>query len=82
MGKRRAWHFKVESGVIVLPDGVKLPEGLNVTITPSPSPTNAEATVWQKLEAVGRWAETQPCTLPPDLATNHDHYLHGRPKKV
>ena len=79
------YQGKVQGGVIVLPEGVTLPEGLSVTIVPGPigaGPVEAEATVWQKLEAVGRWAETQPCTLPPDLAANHDHYLHGRPKKI
>jgi len=73
---------KVENGVIVLPSGVTLPEGLSVTVVASPAAGEENATVWQKLEAVGRWAETQPCTLPRDLATNHDHYLHGRPKKA
>jgi hypothetical protein len=76
------YQGKVENGMIVLPEGVTLPEGLSVTIVPSPAPADANATVWQKLEAIGRWAETQPCTLPPDLAANHDHYLHGRPKKA
>jgi hypothetical protein len=76
------YQGKVENGVVVLPAGVSLPDGLIVTITPSTAPTGADATIWQKLEAIGRWAETQPCTLPPDLAANHDHYLHGRPKKA
>lgn len=76
------YQGKVENGVIELPDGVTLPERLSVAIIPSPSPANADLTVWQKLEAVGRWAEKQPCTLPHDLAANHDHFLHGRPKKT
>jgi hypothetical protein len=29
---------------------------------------------------LGRWAEMLPTDLPPDLARQHDHYLHGRPK--
>jgi hypothetical protein len=26
-------------------------------------------------------AEKMKCKLPSDLARNHDHYLHGRPKR-
>lgn len=75
------YQGKIQNGVVVLPEGVSLPDGLVVTIVPSTSASDADPTVWQKLEAVGRWAETQPCTLPSDLAANHDHYLHARPKK-
>lgn len=25
--------------------------------------------------------DQQPSQLPPDLAKNHDHYLHGMPKR-
>lgn len=49
---------------------------------PCPTPSQVDTTVWEKLEEVGRWAETQPCTLPRGLAANDDYYLHGRPKKA
>ena len=39
----------------------------------TPSPTS----VWALL---GKWAGKAD-GLPPDLAENHDHYLHGAPKK-
>jgi hypothetical protein len=39
-------------------------------------------TLAQKLVDLGRWAETQPCELPTDMATNHDHYLHGVPNQT
>lgn len=72
----------VRSGVIVLPDDVALPEGTEVVIVvPEGGPTGTAGDgVWAKLADLGRWAESQPSDLPPDLAENHDHYLHGRPK--
>jgi hypothetical protein len=44
-------------------------------------PGNDTRSIGQKLADLGRWAETQPCDWPEDLAKNHDHYLHGLPKK-
>ena len=75
------------SGVILVEGGVRLPEGAEVQIEladgvlPEPTPAG-EPTIGQKLAALGRWAETQPCDLPEDLAENHDHYLHGLPKRT
>ncbi len=77
----------VQNGNVVLHDGATLPEGTLVSVVPV-TPTVPEAaaggdppTVWQKLAELGRWAETQPSDLPTDLAANHDHYLHGVPKR-
>jgi hypothetical protein len=77
---------KVENGVILVEEGVRLPEGAEVQIElaedgKSANDMTGEPTIGQKLAALGRWAETQPCDLPTDLAENHDHYLHGLPKK-
>lgn len=74
----------VQGGVVVLPEGVALPEGAEVTVTPRAAPAEGAAArpkIWEKLEELARWAETQPCDLPADLAANHDHYLHGTPKR-
>lgn len=65
---------KVTGGVVVLEEGVKLPEGAEVRVAVVQSGTT---TVGQRLmkfagRAVG---------LPADIAENHDHYLHGLPKK-
>jgi hypothetical protein len=76
----------VQNGVILVEGGVQLPEGAEVQIElsddvqPVPEKTG-EPTIGEKLAALGRWAETQPCDLPEDLAVNHDHYLHGLPKR-
>lgn len=66
---------KVRGGVVVLEDGDKLPEGtvVRVQAVEEPSlPTLAELFKDVAGKAVG---------LPSDLAANHDHYLHGLPKK-
>jgi hypothetical protein len=77
----------VQNGSVVLHDGASLPDGTLVSVVPVSPPVSetvtadAAPTVWQKLAELGRWAETQPCDLPSDLAANHDHYLHGVPKR-
>ena len=73
----------VKSGVVVLPADVTLPEGTEVMVTlPDLPPKPAtEPTVWTRLSELGRWVETLPTDLPPDLSANHDHYLHGLPKR-
>ncbi len=74
----------VRSGVVVLPAGVALPEGAEVVVTmpdaSAPDPP-APPGLGDKLAELGRWAESLPTDLPPDLAANHDHYLHGLPKR-
>lgn len=73
----------IRGGVVVLPEGVDLPEGTEVEVSlPIERPeAPAKPTVWDKLSALGEWAETLPTDLPPDLSANHDHYLHGLPKR-
>lgn len=73
----------VRGGVVVLPAGVDLPEGAEVEVTLPVDRTEAPAkpTIWDKLGALGEWAETFPTDLPSDLSANHDHYLHGLPKR-
>ena len=76
----------VQNGVILIDGGVRLPEGAEVQIelaeVQSPQSTSDDVpTIGQKLAALARWAETQDTDLPEDLAVNHDHYLHGLPKR-
>lgn len=69
----------VKSGLVVLPEGVALPEGAEVEVTlPGESAAPGPG---DRLATLGRWAETLPTDLPPDLAANHDHYLHKLPKR-
>jgi hypothetical protein len=65
----------VQNGVIIVPDQQALPEGAKVTIvieTPERPPTLAERLL--------KHAGTVP-GLPSDLAEQHDHYIHGTPKR-
>lgn len=66
---------EVKNGVIVLEEEVSLAEGTKVRVEPieaSHLPTLAE-------RLKGFIGTLQG--LPSDMARNHDHYLHGQPKK-
>lgn len=70
----------VKNGVVVLGEGTRLPEGTEVQVEPvargegiaGEGPTLLE----QLSDVVGSVPE-----LPPDMAQQHDHYLHGTPKR-
>jgi hypothetical protein len=74
------YHGKVKNGVVVLEKGAGLPDGTEVRIEPlaqnesipAEGPTLAE----QFADVIG----TVP-DLPSDMAAQHDHYLHGAPKR-
>jgi hypothetical protein len=63
----------VENDTIKLPPGVHLPDGTRVILQPEAAPGK---TVGQRYATLIGIAED----LPPDLARNHDHYIHGNPK--
>ena len=76
---------RIQGGVVVLENGTKLPDGTEVIVLPrssipgeKPEPMPA---IGEKLAQLAEWAEQQPSSLPEDLAANHDHYLHGLPKR-
>lgn len=80
------YRGKVERGIVVLEEGAMLPEGTELTVVPADAGVGEpargpEVSVWTKMVELARWAESQPCDLPEDLAENHDHYLHGLPKR-
>jgi hypothetical protein len=62
--------------MVVFDPPAKLPEGVEVQVIPVngelPPPTWAE---------VFRGISGKAEGLPPDMARNHDHYLHGAPKQ-
>ena len=66
----------VQNGMIVLNQGATLPEGTRVKVV-ADSPENAPRTT---KELLMQFAGSMT-GLPSDLAKNHDHYLHGTPKK-
>lgn len=67
----------VQNGVVVPAAGQSLPEGAEVTIIVR---TATEAESGSLREMLMEFAGTID-GLPPDMAEQHDHYLHGRPKK-
>jgi hypothetical protein len=75
------YRGQIRNGVVVLEGQPPLEEGTVVTVEPvtraeaaeEPLPTLAE----RLKDVIGKAAG-----LPKDLAENHDHYLHGQPKKA
>jgi hypothetical protein len=67
----------IKGGVVVLDEPVDLPEGTEVRIEPAiPDEKDLESLREGLLKFAGIAKG-----LPSDLAKNHDHYLHGLPKK-
>ena len=67
---------KVENGVVVLPPGTTLPEGVTVRVgTLDPAPQEDPF-----LAAVRKTAKPRP-HWPKDYVVNHGHYISGEPKK-
>lgn len=65
----------VKNGVVVLDDPVALPEGLAVCVEPAQA--GKPRTLADRLRDVIGGSKG----LPSDMARNHDHYLHGGPKR-
>lgn len=64
-----------EDGKITLPPGAKLPAGTQVRIVPVEE-TDVRPIGRKLLDLAGVVKD-----WPADLAENHDHYLHGTPKR-
>ena len=64
----------VQAGQIVLPPGVSWPDGTVVRVE---AVEQKDATIWERLKEFDGIADD----LPPDMAANHNHYIHGHPKK-
>lgn len=66
----------VKNGQITLDDSVRFPEGTEVVVTLVEEPqNNGEDLNAVLLRHAGRGQD-----LPHDLAAQHDHYAHGKPK--
>lgn len=67
---------KVIQGAIILPPDIKLPEGLQLEV--NIPELSAQSSLQQSglLKFAGIIND-----LPPDFAANHDHYIHGAPKR-
>jgi hypothetical protein len=77
----------IKNGTVVLDESVALPEGAAVTVEISPTTDDSNksdangSSLQNEMLELAKWAETQPTVLPSDFAENHDHYLHGLPKR-
>ncbi|MCY3019469.1 MAG: hypothetical protein NTW87_10645 [Planctomycetota bacterium] len=68
---------KVTNGVVVLEDPRALQEGTEVRVVAAQRPRKRKLSLSDKLLQWAGRAKGLPC----DLAENHDHYVHGRPKR-
>jgi len=66
----------IKGGVVVLEGAPALAEGTRVEVEPVVGATGSTS-LGQRLKQFSGTAKR----LPRDMARNHDHYLHGRPKK-
>jgi hypothetical protein len=67
----------VREGVVVVDCSEPLPEGAKVRIFIEQSALTKQPTLAERLL---RHSGTVP-GLPPDIAAEHDHYIHGTPKR-
>jgi hypothetical protein len=83
------YRGQVKDGVVVPESGVELPEGAEVRIELE-WPQQREATtkvndggVPSRATMYERYRNIIGAIkdLPPDFAANHDHYIHGQPKR-
>ena len=67
----------VTNGVVVLTDGATVPEGTRVQVLVPVSAETAASPLGRRLLGLAGIANE----LPSDMAAQHDHYLHGQPKR-
>jgi hypothetical protein len=68
----------VQNGVAVLTNGQRLEDGsrVKVIVERQANPASPNSTLGSLLELAGIADD-----LPSDMARNHDHYIHGTPKR-
>ncbi len=66
----------VRNGMIVLEQGTVLPEGTRVKVVAEAADVEATPTLLSLLTLAGIARD-----LPDDFAAQHDHYIHGTPKR-
>jgi hypothetical protein len=72
----------VQNGAVILDEAIDLPEGARVTVALA----EESASLLDDLSLPSLYDQFQSFMgaaegLPDDLALNHDHYLHGQPRK-
>ncbi len=66
----------VRNGTIVLDEGATLPEGTRVKVVAESTQEESKPTLSALLKLAGMAKD-----LPADFAAQHDHYIHGTPKR-
>jgi glycine betaine/choline ABC-type transport system substrate-binding protein len=66
----------VQNGVVVFDDKQQFPDGTRVVVVVQNAP-GEEPTLRERLAKLAGTVDD----LPVDMARNHDHYIHGAPKK-
>ncbi|MCG3200023.1 MAG: hypothetical protein HUU16_21085 [Candidatus Omnitrophica bacterium] len=77
-----SYRGHIKNGVVVLDEPAALPEGAAVEVDAVSASCTADVAC-KKTRFQDRYGSVIGAIsgMPPDLAENHDHYLHGRPKK-
>jgi hypothetical protein len=76
------YNGTITNGTVVLDNGAQIPDGTRVqVIVPAespapPAPAGDEPTMLWMLKYAGTVTD-----MPSDFAAQHDHYLHGTPKR-
>lgn len=70
------YRGRILNGVAVLEGDAKLPEGTEVLIQPAEQSAKTRTLSERFANVIGACPD-----LPQDMARNHDHYLHGTPKR-
>jgi hypothetical protein len=83
------YRGQVKNGIVVPENGAELPEGAEVRIelelphqrdatkAVSDGGASSRPTMYERYRNIIGTIKD----LPPDFAANHDHYIHGRPKR-
>jgi len=77
------YRGRVKNGVVVLESGVRLREGMDVRVEAVEEP-QAVAPDSQEARQLREGLLSLSGVIkegPSDLARNHDHYLHGTPRR-
>ena len=77
------YRGRVKNGVIVLEDGVELCEGMRVRVETADQREDVPADP-KDIESLREGLLSFAGVIkdgPSDLARNHDHYLHGTPRR-
>lgn len=77
------YRGRMKNGVIVLDSPAPIAEGESVSVRPLKAKSGQRKKGTERLSLYDRLKPIIGIAsgLPSDLARNHDHYLHGLPKK-